>query len=574
MAVEESSPLSTLRGLQKLQYRGYDSFGILLWNRGENSVLLCKEKGELSAEIMESLLQKKSNIELGHTRWATHGKSSRENAHPHFDTKQEFFVVMNGIVENADEVRTELQSEGVVFVSETDTEIIPQLYAYYYEEDSSLSLLQLTEKVLERLFGEFSFILKFGHEILAYKHSNPLLVGKKDSEWYLCSDASDIQSKCSEYFLLEDKQIFHLNMEADFVRSALYDKDMRKLEIKFRVSKVQEGEEEKSQEYYMEKEMLEQKHLRKLLTEENKKEIQRIAESLQKKPVYLLGAGSSYHATLYLHYKLLERGIVSQCILASELENYSQIKDSLLLVFSQSGETADLLHPLKTLKEKNELVAITNAPDSSIDCMAEQRIHLHCGKEISVASTKAFLFQSYVAELLTQELEGKELGFELDDFERDFALVFSENEGKIEELVEKLAEKKSFFFLGKRQYYPLACEAALKLKEISYIHAEGYAGGELKHGPLALIESGVPVVILGDENAILSNAIEVKTRGGFLIGIGKKESSYFDCFLRVPEHHSEQYTVMLSQMLAFKMAVHKGINPDKPRNLAKSVTVK
>ena len=327
--------------------------------------------------------------------------------------------------------------------------------------------------------------------------------------------------------------------------------------------------------YFMEQEILEQQNISALLIKENLISISYFLEKIKEKKVIITGAGGSYYAAMYLHYRLLECEVLSQFILAAELKNYinSISEDTLIVVFSQSGETADLIYPLKEISKLNhEIFAITNCKDSTLDRLAKKSIHLNCGREIAVASTKAFSAQVFFSEIVFSKLKKREL--DINFFENNFMKIVYNIFKKVNILSSKYSSCRDFFYLGRNRYYPLALEGALKLKEIAYIHAEGFAGGELKHGSLALIEKNVPCVILGGDDEIISNAIELKTRGAFIIGIDSKQNEVYDYFISVPEEFKEIFSIITMQIFALQMCLQLEHNPDKPRNLAKSVTVK
>lgn len=574
----EGFPDKTLNALKELEYRGYDSFGILLYNVEDKKFTLLKKTGEFDEKYIENLRKVKSNVELGHTRWATHGKVNEANAHPHFDEKKEFYVVMNGIIENYSEVKKFLEENGVKFHSESDTEIIPQLFAYYLKNEKKITIKDLVEtskRVKDTLEGEYSYVLKHNGYLLAFKNTNPIIIGLNPNEAVICSDMGIIQNCCKDYVIMEDFETFSANFKGGKVEMKFYDESYKQIRKSLTKSiKNESSNGTNGSRYYMEKEILEQKDLKRTNTSANQEIVESLVPKMKKKKIYLLGAGTSYHAAYHLHYLLLEKGINSNVILASELENYiPTMKDSLLFVYSQSGETADLIHPLKNLQKNNEIVSITNTPNSTLDRMAVKSLYLNCGREVAVASTKAFTAQLFVNFMIQSALDGKKADTELNFFEIFFTDFLNENKGTIDKIAAEFKDSRSFFFLGKAKWYPIAIEAALKLKEISYIHAEGFAGGELKHGPLSLIEDGTPVVVFGDTE-IVSNATEVRTRGGIVIGINNKYNEIYDHHFFIPQLFEEIFASILMQILALKVTLMLGYNPDKPRNLAKSVTVK
>jgi len=584
-------PIKTLFGLKELEYRGYDSYGILFYNIDTQKSLLDKDKNELTLEKLNKLKEFESNIEIGHTRWATHGIISKENAHPHCDMNCEFFVVMNGIVENYKEIKNKLENENVIFSSQTDSEVIPQLFAKYFDKNNlniNDELLKTIKKVLNELKGEFSFILKYKQYLIIYKNINPIIIGESKNEIFISSDSSLVQNNSNNYKMLEDGEIFfvELNNSKDIIFEH-YDKNFNEIERGFNKSLKEEEVITKNTKYFMEKEMLEQKNIKKILTKTNHENLKYLISEIKNnskyKKIFISAAGTSYHASIYLHYTLLENEIMSNIILASELKNYINIiKDSIIIVFSQSGETADLIFPLKELEENNEIFTITNTKNSTLDRFAKKSIYLNCGKEIGVASTKAFTSQIFISIWINEILNKNNISkinesLKITNFQKYeilFEKILEKNIPIIKKICFENKDSSDFFFLGRDKNFPLALEGALKLKEISYIHAEGFAGGELKHGSLALIEKDVPSIIIGDSDEIISNAIEIKTRGGIIIGISEKNNEVFDYFLEVPNLHKDIFITLMLQYIAFEMTLLKGYNPDKPRNLAKSVTVK
>ncbi|MDA3855307.1 MAG: glutamine--fructose-6-phosphate transaminase (isomerizing) [Candidatus Woesearchaeota archaeon] len=578
LSINNLDPRKTLEGIKELEYRGYDSYGILMYNCLTEESIYEKNIGELDFMDFHKFSDIKSNIELGHTRWATHGGISINNAHPQFDSSENFFVVMNGIVENFSEVRERLKNFGHKFISDTDTEVIPMLYSYFFEDfgDIRKSLIEASKKVIQELQGEFSFLLKYKNYVLGYKNINPLIFGIGNDELFISSDSNLVQKNSELHFILDDDEFFLASVIDNNLSFEFYNLAFKRISKQSYKSEHIFDSTEKLTTYYMEKEILEQRDLKNFITPSNLKSISYLLDRIKKKKrIILTGAGTSYHAAIFLHYRLLSLGILSQLVIASELKNYANvIKNSLVVVFSQSGETADLIYPLKELKKKNEIFTVTNSINSTLDRFATNSVYLNCEKEISVASTKAFTSQIFFSKVIENLYIEEDLGVFIERYERDFEEVISNNQGVLDNICFDFRDQKSFFFIGRNSYYPLALEGALKLKEISYIHAEGFAGGELKHGSLALIESGVPVVVIGDDSEILSNALEIKTRCGIIIGIGSKNHEIYDYYLEVPENFKAIFTVILMQILSLKMTLVLGFNPDKPRNLAKSVTVK
>lgn len=579
ISIESSNPIKTLNGIKELEYRGYDSYGILLFDIENNCNILKKEKGTLNEKTYKILSKKKSNIELGHTRWATHGNVTKENAHPHYDSKKEFFVIMNGIIENHKKIKEELIRNKINCKTETDTEIIPHLYSFYMKniikKDIKEKLISATKKIIEKIKGEYSFVVKYKNFLIAYKNVNPLIIGKDKDEYFISSDSGLVQNNSKEYIILEDKEICILQIKKnEEILYEHYDKDFNFISKNFNQSYKHLEKKVKKTKYYMEEEILEQINLRKIITEENKKIIEYLAKNAKGKKIYLSAAGTSYNAALYMHYSLLEKGVLSFPIIASELKNYNKvIKNSLIIVFSQSGETADLINILKTLKENNEIISITNSINSTIDRTANKNIHLNCGKEIAVSSTKAFTHQLFISIWLICEIENKKVK-DFKTYEKLFNHVLNRNLNTIMNICIENEFATDFFFIGRNKNYPLALEGALKLKKTTCLHAEGFAGGELKHGTLTLIEEKTPAIVIGEDEEIIGNAIEMKTRGAIIIGIGEVEREVYDYFIKVPRKYKDIFITLMLQYFAYEMAIMLKIDPDKPRNLAKSVTVK
>ena len=487
-----------------------------------------------------------------------------------------------GVIKKPDgltvKIKINLTKEGVKFNSETDTEVIPQLFSYYFNpinKDLRKELILTMSKVIAELKGEFSFLLKYGDFLFAYKNMNPIIVGFLKNEVFISSDINLVMNNSEEYVILEDNGFFICTFEKDKLDYEFLDSSFNKVEIKFNKSIIHNTSSIKYTDYFMEQEILEQQNINALLSKDNLISINYFLEKIKGKKGIISGAGGSYYASMYLHYRLLECEILSQFILAAELKNYvnSISDDTLIVVFSQSGETADLIYPLKEISKLNhEIFAITNCKNSTLDRLAKKSINLNCGKEIAVASTKAFSAQVFFSEIIFSKL--KNFSLDIAIFEKNFMKIIYHIFKKVNILSYNYSSCKDFFYLGRNRYYPLALEGALKLKEIAYIHAEGFAGGELKHGSLALIEKNIPCVILGGDEEIISNAIELKTRGAFIIGIDSVQNEVYDYFIQVPEEFKEIFSVIAMQIFALQMCLILEHNPDKPRNLAKSVTVK
>ena len=553
--------------LEHLEYRGYDSFGVL--QKLNDSIEITKDIGSLNNKHKDLLIQKKSFIELGHTRWATHGEVKKDNAHPHFDDKEKVYVVMNGIIENYNEFIKHINPE-----NQSDTKVLAQLIGDNLE---IFSPYQAIKNTIKKLKGDFSFIALIDNQIFAYKQGNPLLIGYDEKNIYLCSDINFLKKHSKKIGVLEDNTICIIDSNLKY---QFFNKE-EKISIEFipveKFNNKTPTLKETTSKWSMENEIYQQNDLSNIFNNYNKPTIENISNLISNKNyknIIITGAGSSYNAGLYLHYLLREKGILSNCIVASELDGYCNlIENSIVFVFSQSGETGDLIRPIENLRQKNQIISIVNTKYSTLDRISNKTIYLECGEETGVAATKSFLSQILIIQMLTDSLENSNKLIQNESFKIDFSkLEYISN--KVKSICKKIksSQKLNLFYIGRDKWYPLALEGALKYKELTYNHAEGFAGGELKHGTLSLIEENSPVIVLGNSSAIIQNAIELQSRGATLIGISKNKNNIFDYYIEEEENITN--TIIMIQLFAFHMALLKGNNPDKPRNLAKSVTVR
>lgn len=592
-----------LDGLSKLEYRGYDSAGIAVI--GPNNVIKVQKKVGRLANL-EGIVKNDPNpghIGIGHTRWATHGRPSDMNAHPHTDAKGLFAVVHNGIVENYLPIKEELIKKGYEFKSETDTEVVAHLLADLYDGDFEGTV----RRVLQRIEGSYSLVILCADDpsrIICTKKDNPLVIGLGKGENFIASDIPAIINHTRDTFIMNDGEVAVVTKDSVRVSDLAGNLINKKV---YHVTWNAEAAEKGGFEHFMLKEIYEQpKAIRDTLTgriSKDNKDV--IFEELGWEPadvasvnrILITACGTAYHAGLVAKYYIEQLArIPVEVDIASEYRYRDPLtdKNTLAIVISQSGETSDTLAALKEAKRRGaRSLAVTNVVGSSIAREADQVIYTWAGPEIAVASTKAYTTQ-LVALLLLAVYIGK-LNGKLDAALAEKILTdLHELPTLCNEIFETVDDIKAFaknygfredaFFLGRSIDYAVAMEGSLKLKEISYIHAEAYAGGELKHGTLALIEEGVPVIALATQEDVrekmMSNIKEVKARDAVVIGLGlagdTEISKYVDHTIFVPR--SDNFTapilaVVPLQLLAYYAAITRGTDVDKPRNLAKSVTV-
>ncbi len=590
-----------VQGLKSLEYRGYDSAGLAILNGGE--VQLVRSIGKLAA--LENLIKERplhGSLGLGHTRWATHGRPTKENAHPHSCCKSKIFVVHNGIIENYDVLKHDLTGKGHIFKSQTDTEVLAHIIEEFYNGD----ILEAVKRALENVKGSYALGVVSADErdrFIAVRKDSPLVIGVGNKEMMIASDVPALLNHTRNVIFLEDGDMAEIRQQ----RLQIYDRKGTLVnrpvkEIKWDAKMAQKN----GRKHFMLKEIHEQAEtiqntfrgridLNKASVKLEEALPRKLAEEIPK--ICLVGCGTSYHAGLVARFWMEELAkIPCDVEIASEFRYMKASKEpgTLITAISQSGETADTLAALRDCKRKGfPTLSVCNVLGSTVTRDADNTLYTHCGPEIGVASTKAFtgqltallLLSLYIAEcrntipLSQQRLILKEL-----DYLPHMLQVFLDKSGIVEDVAREYYRAKDFLFLGRHLNYPVALEGALKLKEISYIHAEGYPAGEMKHGPIALIEEGLPVVAIATDSSIkekmISNIQEVKARGGRVIAITNEidteVSDKADHVIAVPRTHeflSPLLTIIPLQMLAYHIAVLRGCDVDQPRNLAKSVTV-
>ena len=584
-AGRENACKLVMRGLKRLEYRGYDSWGIAVKNGSE--LVVKKAVGAISrAREMDY----PSTLALGHTRWATHGRVSEINAHPHLSCCKNIAVVHNGIIENYAELKRELEERGHEFRSETDTEVIAHLIEDFLRNGRGFE--KAFREALNLLRGSYALVAihKDSDSLFFARKDSPLCLGLAEHGIFVASDPVAFLEHTKRVIFLDNGEFGVVNGNGNGKHVAIFDlktggkREKSPVTIEWNVEHARKG----GFEYYMEKEIHEQRETIRKAISRSREEMERFAGIMDSAfGVFFIGSGSSYYACLassYLFSKIAKKHV--NVVDASEFGYYADFLTprTLIVAVSQSGETADVLDAAKRAKERGaRILAITNVIGSTLARMADYVIPMHAGPEICVVSTKTYTSQLSILTLLAYTLAGKyEEGKEkLEKAAAHVEHVLSKDmKRKLDELAERLKDKEHIFCLGRGVSHALAYEAALKIKEVTYLHAEGFSGGFLKHGTIALIERGTPCIIFAplDEtyDEIISNAAEVRARGAFVIGISPKRHEIFDCWIPVP--HLGEASAILSiipvQYLAYRIARLRGLDPDKPRNLAKSVTVK
>jgi glucosamine--fructose-6-phosphate aminotransferase (isomerizing) len=572
-------------GLKKLEYRGYDSWGIAIKKGSEIDIY--KKVGKIgSFDLKKELPNFSSDIAIGHTRWATHGGVTEINSHPHLGKDKKIAVVHNGIIENYQELRRELELKGIKFVSQTDTEVVP--HALELELDKGKTLFEATRSVINSLEGNYALAVidKNSNVMIGARKGSPLVFGIGEGENFLASDVPAFLKYTKKVIFLDDMEIIIVEPDNYEIFDVQSGKKVHKkvTEIEWTSEEAEKG----GFPNFMMKEMSEQPLvLEKTIATAEADLDQAIAMIRKAKTIYVVACGTALHAAMYGSYIFAKNnGINLRPISAAEFPYFAQFvtQNDLVITVSQSGETADVLEAVKIAKAGGaKILALVNVMGSTLMRVADFSIMTKAGPEICVLSTKAYVSQLGMFVMLSYALndrikEGKKV---LRSLKQDIENILAKkNLSKIKKIAKKLSNSPNIYAIGRGINYPTSLEACLKIKEVSYIHAEGYAGGDLKHGPIALIEPGVPVLVFvakdGSEREIISNAMEVKARGAEVIGISYKNNSVFDIYLPVSDHgiYTGISAILYGQILAYYIALEKKLDPDKPRNLAKSVTVK
>ena len=592
-----------INGLKRLEYRGYDSAGIGILNK--DGAFIIKQKGKVS--LLEDKIEDlnlKSNIGIGHTRWATHGIPNEINAHPHINNDGTLFLIHNGIIENFQVLKKSLIKFGYKFKSETDSEVIVHLIDSFLKKGYDLTKsVQLALNEVDGTYGLAIVYSKEPDKIVAARKGSPLVVGIGENENFVASDVSAILSYTKQVVYLEDGEVAVLKKDS-FTAKNIYDKEIEKEvhEITMTLDEIDRG----GYAHFMLKEIMEQPETvsnsirGRILDDEGSSILGGLVDVADKlaesKRIIITACGTSWHAGLVGEYMFEQFcRIPTEVEYASEFRYRNPIlqKDDAIFFISQSGETADTLAAMREAKMKGALViGICNVVGSSIARETNAGVYTHAGPEIGVASTKAFTSQLTVLALITlliarrknlSRVDGKSIADELKLIPGKIETILKLN-NEIEKIAEEFKDATNFLYLGRGYNFPVALEGALKLKEISYIHAEGYPAAEMKHGPIALIDENMPVVFIAPKDStyekIISNIQEVKARGGRTIAIANEDDNEIDKLvdytIKIPQTIRMLMpilTVIPLQLLAYHIAVKKGLNVDQPRNLAKSVTV-
>ncbi|SFP85929.1 glutamine--fructose-6-phosphate transaminase [Caldicoprobacter faecalis] len=589
-----------IEGLKRLEYRGYDSAGVAVHNG--HCINISKTKGRLT--VLEQRIdpnQLQGTLGIGHTRWATHGEPSDINSHPHTNQSGEIAIVHNGIIENYMKLKDWLQKEGYVFVSETDTEVVAHLINYYYRGD----LVEAVRNTLDKIEGSYALgVIAKDHPdcMVVARKDSPLVIGLGDGENYIASDIPAILKYTRRVYLLEYREIALIRRDAVEIIDQ-YGKKVQKevFEVTWDVESAEKG----GYQHFMIKEIHEEpKALRDTMASRivdgkvNLSDLNVTREQLEKAgKIIIIACGTAYHAGVVGKYVIEKLARIPVDVeIASEFRYKDPLinEDNIVIIISQSGETADTLAAMRMCKKVGaKVIAITNVVGSTVSREADHVVYTWAGPEIAVASTKAYTTQLLCMYMMALDFADKMGRISADEYQRiieeirklpELAQEILDDKEIIQRCADETFNASSIFYMGRGLDYAVAMEGSLKLKEISYIHSEAYAAGELKHGTIALIEEGTPVVALATQKGLfektLSNIKEVKARGAFVIAVAmegdteiEKEADRVIYIPRVYDILAPVLVVIPLQLYAYYVAVAKGCDVDKPRNLAKSVTV-
>ena len=603
---KDSIPI-LLKGLKRLEYRGYDSAGVAVLNK--NNLHFIKKAGKVS--FLQSFIDNttiKGNLGIAHTRWATHGEPNDINAHPHVDHTEKIALVHNGIIENYDSIKQVLKKRGIPFTSDTDSEVLVQLISeLYYNNNEKISFEDAVRATLQEVVGAYGIVVICEDEpnkVIAARMGSPLVLGIGEGEFLIASDASPIVEYTRNVIYLDDNELVIIDEENYSISKIdsknIVTKTLTKIDLT--IEEIEKGEFP----HFMLKEIHDQQHsisdtMRgRINLDDGTTQLGGIADYfpniLSASRIYITACGTSWHAGLIGKHLIEEYARIPVHVeYASEFRYRNAIIDSetILIAISQSGETADTLAAIRKAKKLGAItLGICNVVGSTISRETDAGVFTHTGPEIGVASTKAFTSQLTVLIMLALKLgrkknisknKGKKLIRALRYIDQDVVSILK-NLDEVKKVAKKTWKANNFLYLGRGINFPIALEGALKLKEISYIHAEGYPAAEMKHGPIALIDKNMPVVFIAPHddsfNKILVNIEEVNARKGIIITITDRINNSLESLsnhiLIIPKTHKHVFPITCSiilQMLAYELALYRGCEIDQPRNLAKSVTV-
>jgi glutamine---fructose-6-phosphate transaminase (isomerizing) len=567
--------------LKRMEYRGYDSVGIATINNGK--ILVKKDVGRV-ADVNKSLDLggMPGHTGIGHTRWATHGGVTDKNAHPHYGCTDRIAIVHNGIIENYRELREELIFLGHIFISDTDSEVIAHLLERYYAEQKNIKKAVI--ETCRRLKGTYAFVAAFEDgTICGSRYDEPLIIGSVDNGFFISSDVLGFLEYTDKAVFLENRDIVIVDSETCHIfdlEGNIVNRPITK--VAWELAAIDKGK----YAHHTLKEIHEQPTIVEKTGTQNLK-IQEFCNLLiNSKTVLLTGSGTSYHSALIAKHILSKFAkIRTEAIMSSEFQYTFDAIDntSVLIAISQSGETADVLQSVKAAKQMGaKILSIVNNPTSSLARISDSSLSIDCGPEIGVAATKSFTAQLSLIYTIVDRLCNGCLDFEANKaFLVDALRQVLDTEIQIHSIAGRLRDARDIYIIGRSIHYAIALEGALKIKELAYIHTEGIAAGELKHGPLALIDRNSYVLLVNPNDIAsednISSAYEIKARGATIIGISDRPNNVYDVFIKIPSVKSTFYPiieVLPFQILAYYLALAKNADPDYPRNLAKSVTVK
>lgn len=579
-------PLSglLLEGLRRLEYRGYDSWGVAVGQNG--SIKVAKKAGRIVASDPEL---PEATIGFGHTRWATHGGVTDQNAHPHVDCSGRFAVIHNGIIENFRKLRQHLIENGHEFKSETDSEVIAHMIEEAVgDEENTGRIVSSVRQVFEKVRGLNAFIVLDNHtrQLFAVKNVSPLVLGRSDSGSYIASDALALIDHVDDVHFVEDGQVAVIGPSSiQLFEQATGDSQ----QLNWQPMTLTAGDTGlHGYPHFMIKEISEQPDVIRRIVTDGIEPVRGLAELIRESyGTFLVGSGTSSYAALsgsYLFSRIARRHVNFTVGSEFKYQEHFLTDRSLVVALSQSGETADVIEAVMAARERGaKIAALVNVAGSTLDRMADYSVHLNAGPEQCVLSTKAYVAKVAILLLAAHILNGSEhagreiLWQSVDGIEQLLSPIASDH---IRAVASQIVDQDHCYIIGRGLSYPTALESALKIKEVSYIHAEGFAGGELKHGVIALIDTGTPAIVFSplDETRddILSGAMEMKSRGAIIIGVSPENDDVFDIHVPVADvgDGSPIVNVVPAQLLGYQLALLRDLDPDKPRNLAKSVTVK